>query len=122
MIAETPLARPMTAWGKPMSARMTSAGGWGWTIRRGRYGYSPRHPETGPIPRPALEIWRRFSGWPGDPDSMLLNFHGEGARMGMHHDADEATSPRRRGSPIMASTGRASARGARRFRRADGST
>lgn len=93
VIAEAPLIRPVTPWGKPMSVRMTSAGRLGWVIRAGRYGYAPRHPETGapwpPIPEPVLAVWRAVSGWPDDPDSCLINWYGEGARMGMHRDADE---------------------------------
>ena len=94
VIAKAPLVRPVTAWGKPMSVRMTSAGRVGWVIRRGRYAYVGRHPETGepwpPIPASVLAIWRAVSGWPDDPDSCLINWYGEGARMGLHQDKDEA--------------------------------
>ncbi len=93
VIAEAPLVRPVTPWGKPMSVRMTSAGRLGWVIERGRYRYSAVHPETGrpwpPIPAAVLEVWRAVSGWPEDPDCCLVNWYGEGARMGLHRDADE---------------------------------
>lgn len=93
VIAAAPLVRPVTAWGKPMSVRMTSAGRVGWVIERGRYRYSPAHPETGdrwpPIPDEVLAVWRAVSGWPEEPDCCLVNWYGEGARMGMHRDADE---------------------------------
>ena len=93
VIAAAPLVRPVTAWGKPMSVRMTSAGRVGWIIDRGRYRYSPKHPETGtawpPIPHSVLDVWRQVSGWPDDPDSCLINWYGEGARMGLHQDRDE---------------------------------
>jgi len=93
VIRQAPLVRPVTPWGKPMSVRMTAAGRLGWVIERGRYGYSPRHPETGapwpPIPDEVLAVWRAVAGWPGDPDCCLVNWYGEGARMGMHRDADE---------------------------------
>jgi alkylated DNA repair protein (DNA oxidative demethylase) len=93
VVAEAPLRRPVTPWGKPMSVRMTSAGRVGWVVEKGRYAYAPRHPDTGrpwpTIPDPALAVWRAVSGWPGDPDSMLVNWYGEGARMGLHRDADE---------------------------------
>lgn len=93
VIAAAPLVRPVTPWGKPMSVRMTSAGRLGWVIRRGRYGYATHHPETGapwpPIPPIVLEVWRAVSGWDGDPDCCLINWYGEGARMGLHRDADE---------------------------------
>ncbi len=93
ILQAAPLVRPVTAWGKPMSVRMTSAGRLGWVIDNGRYKYSDRHPETGqpwpPIPDEVLAVWRAVSGWPGDPDCSLINWYGEGARMGLHRDADE---------------------------------
>jgi alkylated DNA repair protein (DNA oxidative demethylase) len=93
VIAQAPLVRPVTPWGKPMSVRMTSAGRLGWVIAGGRYGYAALHPETGqpwpPVPESVLAVWRAVSGWPGDPDCCLINWYGDGARMGMHRDADE---------------------------------
>ena len=93
IIADAPLVRPVTAWGKPMSVRMTSAGRVGWVIDRGRYAYSTRHPETGrtwpAMPTEVLEVWRDVSCWAGDPDCCLVNWYGAGARMGLHRDADE---------------------------------
>lgn len=93
VIEAAPLVRPVTAWGKPMSVRMTSAGRLGWVIDRGRYRYAERHPESGapwpPIPESVLEVWRGVSGWPADPDSCLVNWYTEGARMGLHQDRDE---------------------------------
>jgi alkylated DNA repair protein (DNA oxidative demethylase) len=93
LISTAPLVRPVTAWGKPMTVRMTSAGRVGWVIDRGRYRYSPTHPETGrtwpPIPDSVLSVWRAVSGWHADPDSCLINWYAEGARMGLHQDRDE---------------------------------
>ncbi len=93
IVAAAPLVRPVTPWGKPMSVRMTSAGRVGWIIERGRYRYSESHPETGepwpPIPDSVLAVWRAVSGWPGDPDCCLVNWYGDGARMGLHQDRDE---------------------------------
>ncbi|MGF1503039.1 MAG: alpha-ketoglutarate-dependent dioxygenase AlkB [Paracoccaceae bacterium] len=93
VIRQAPLLRPMTRWGKPMSVRMTAAGRLGWVIDRGRYRYSPTHPETGapwpPIPAAILAVWNRVSGWTGPPDCCLVNWYGEGARMGLHVDNDE---------------------------------
>ncbi|MGF1658011.1 MAG: alpha-ketoglutarate-dependent dioxygenase AlkB [Rubrimonas sp.] len=92
-LAEAPLIRPVTAWGKPMSVRMSSAGRVGWVIDRGRYRYADRHPDAGrqwpAIPEAALAVWREIADWPDPPDSMLINWYGEGARMGLHRDADE---------------------------------
>lgn len=87
-----PPIRPMTPWGKPMSVAMTSAGRVGWITDRKGYRYEPRHPSGAPwppVPPAALEVWRAVSGWDGAPDCMLVNFYREGAKMGMHRDADE---------------------------------
>jgi alkylated DNA repair protein (DNA oxidative demethylase) len=93
VVAAAPLVRPVTPWGRPMSVRMTSAGRVGWVVDRGRYAYAPAHPGTGapwpPIPAQALAVWRAVSGWPADPDCLLVNWYGEGARMGLHRDEDE---------------------------------
>ena len=93
VIAAAPPVRPVTRWGRPMSVRMTSAGRLGWVIERGHYRYVARHPETGepwpPIPPSVLAVWRAVSGWDGDPDCCLVNWYGEGARMGLHRDVDE---------------------------------
>ena len=93
VIAAAPLVQPVTAWGKPMSVRMTSAGQVGWVIERGRYRYSPVHPETGTpwpeIPDTVLSVWRAVSGWAANPESCLINWYGDGARMGLHQDKDE---------------------------------
>ncbi|MEO1471251.1 MAG: alpha-ketoglutarate-dependent dioxygenase AlkB, partial [Pseudomonadota bacterium] len=96
VIGAAPLVRPVTAWGKPMSVRMTSAGRVGWVIERGRYRYVDRHPETGapwpPIPAEVLAVWAAVSGWDAAPDCCLVNWYGEGARMGLHRDEDEGES------------------------------
>ena len=96
VVAEAPLIRPVTAWGKPMSVRMSAAGRLGWVIDRGRYAYADRHPETGApwpaMPARILDLWRDVSGWQADPDCCLINWYAEGARMGLHRDADEGES------------------------------
>lgn len=87
-----PPRRPVTPWGKEMSVAMTSAGRVGWVTDRKGYRYEPLQPDGAPwppIPDAALGIWRAVSGWPDDPDCMLLNHYGEGAKMGLHRDADE---------------------------------
>ena len=93
VIAAAPLVQPVTAWGKKMSVRMTSAGQVGWVIERGRYRYASDHPETGAawpaIPESVLSVWRSVSGWDADPDSCLINWYADGARMGLHQDKDE---------------------------------
>lgn len=84
---------PQTPYGRPMSVRMTSAGRYGWYSDRRGYRYADRHPsgvDWPPIPARVLEIWRAVTGLERDPDCCLVNFYGEGARMGMHQDRDEA--------------------------------
>ncbi|MEM1345250.1 MAG: alpha-ketoglutarate-dependent dioxygenase AlkB [Pseudomonadota bacterium] len=93
VVAEAPLVRPVTAWGKPMSVRMSAAGRLGWVIERGRYAYVAQHPLTRrswpAIPAEVLSVWQALSGWPDPPDCALINWYAEGARMGLHRDADE---------------------------------
>lgn len=84
---------PITGWGKPMSVKITAAGRFCWFSDRKGYRYIEAHPATGaafpPIPALALEVWRRFEAR-ADPDCCLINYYGEGARMGLHQDRDEA--------------------------------
>jgi len=82
-----------TPHGKAMSVRMTSAGDWGWFSDTDGYRYVDRHPSGvawPEIPERVLDIWRAVSGVDRVPESCLINFYGEGAKMGMHRDADEA--------------------------------
>ncbi len=87
-----PMFHPETRWGKQMSVKMTSAGRVGWFSDRRGYRYEPNHPSGvpwPPIPDSVLTVWRAVSGWDADPDCCLINFYGEGAKMGMHQDKDE---------------------------------
>ncbi len=92
--ASAPFVRPVTPWGKPMRVRMTSAGRYGWVTDRGGYRYQETHPETGrpwpAIPALILAVWRAVSGVEVDPDSCLVNHYGDGARLGLHQDKNEA--------------------------------
>ncbi|PFG61583.1 alkylated DNA repair protein (DNA oxidative demethylase) [Thioclava sp. ES.031] len=92
VVAQAPLFSPMTPYGKPMSVRMTSAGRFGWISDRRGYRYSETHPDGQPwpeIPQPILDIWEAVAGTPRAPECCLINFYGEGAKMGMHQDRDE---------------------------------
>ncbi|MAQ36324.1 MULTISPECIES: alpha-ketoglutarate-dependent dioxygenase AlkB family protein [Thioclava] len=92
VVTQAPLFSPMTPYGKSMSVRMTSAGRFGWISDRRGYRYSETHPDGQPwpaIPQPILDIWEAVSGTPRAPECCLINFYGEGAKMGMHQDRDE---------------------------------
>lgn len=95
-----PMFHPETRWGKQMSVKMTSAGDFGWVSDRRGYRYERRHPSGGSwpaIPEEMLGVWARFAGAEvgesptlRQPECCLVNFYGEGARMGLHQDRDEA--------------------------------
>jgi alkylated DNA repair protein (DNA oxidative demethylase) len=75
-----------------MSVRMTSAGRYGWFTDRSGYRYVDRHPSGvpwPPVPASVLAVWRALASAARDPDCCLVNHYREGARMGMHRDADE---------------------------------
>ncbi len=88
-----PLYAPVTRSGRKMSVRITSAGALGWVSDRRGYRYEPRHPSGvpwPPIPQSLLGIWKDLLPDAPPPDSCLINYYGEGARMGLHQDRDEA--------------------------------
>ncbi len=88
-----PLYTPVTPSGKRMSVRMTSAGRLGWLTDRQGYRYAGKHPSGRPwppIPASIMAVWHQVSGCRREPDSCLVNHYADGARMGMHQDADEA--------------------------------
>jgi alkylated DNA repair protein (DNA oxidative demethylase) len=85
---------PVTARGRPMSVQMTAAGQFGWYSDRRGYRYEPRHPDGTdwpPIPPEVLAIWDDLAATKRPPECCLVNFYGEGARMGLHQDRDEAS-------------------------------
>ncbi|PJN93583.1 alkylated DNA repair dioxygenase, partial [Amaricoccus sp. HAR-UPW-R2A-40] len=43
-----------------------------------------------PIPEARARLWRDLATAGRDPDSCLVNWYGETARMGLHRDSDEA--------------------------------
>ncbi len=79
------------------SAAMTNAGDAGWWSDLKGYRYETRNPATGEPWPPMPEIFRAVVGaavaetpWPDfTPDACLINFYGEGAKMGLHQDRDE---------------------------------
>ncbi|MCO8143694.1 alpha-ketoglutarate-dependent dioxygenase AlkB [Rhodovulum tesquicola] len=93
VVAAAPLFQPETRWGRKMSVRMTSAGRFGWVSDRRGYRYAPCHPSGlpwPPIPASVLAVWDAVTGLDRRPDCCLVNFYGEGTKMGMHQDRDEA--------------------------------
>jgi alkylated DNA repair protein (DNA oxidative demethylase) len=82
---------PKTA--KPFSVRMTNLGPLGWVSDKAGYRYQASHPDTGnpwpAIPPSILAVWHAVSNYPHPPEACLVNFYGEGAKMGLHQDRDE---------------------------------
>jgi alkylated DNA repair protein (DNA oxidative demethylase) len=95
VLAAAPLYAPtMPLTGKPFSVRMTNCGPLGWVSdKAGGYRYQASHPLTGqpwpPMPAMLLEIWRDVADYPRPPEACLVNFYGDGAKMGAHRDEDE---------------------------------
>ncbi len=95
VVAEAPMFQPVTARGQKMSVRMSAAGTFGWVSDRRGYRYERVHPETGrswpAIPPVVRALWDRFAGTEARaPECCLINLYGQGARMGLHQDRDEA--------------------------------
>jgi DNA oxidative demethylase len=91
---EAPFFTPiMPRTGRPFSVRMTNLGPLGWVADRAGYRYQPTHPETGKpwpaMPQIIVDLWRRLGGYAHDPEACLVNYYQEGAKMGLHRDADE---------------------------------
>ena len=97
MTAQTraPFYRPtMPRTGTPFSVQMTNFGPLGWVSDRdGGYCYQATHPVMGKpwpdMPPALLDIWNRISNYPCPPQACLVNLYRDGAKMGMHVDADE---------------------------------
>ena len=93
ILKSAPLFRPVTPSGKAMSVRMTSAGALGWVTDKSGYRYQAQHPngvDWPSIPEPVLDIWRDLASQTRAPDCCLINYYGEGTKMGLHQDKDEA--------------------------------
>ncbi len=93
ILKAAPLYRPVTPSGKEMSVRMTSAGALGWVTDRAGYRYQDTHPDGAAwpaIPDEILAIWQDLTGADRQPDCCLINYYGEGTKMGLHQDKDEA--------------------------------
>lgn len=93
-LAQAPLYTPMMPRsGRPFTVRTSNLGSLGWVSDRTGYRYQARHPETGEpwpaIPSVVIDLWRKVSDYPGDPEACLVNYYREGAKMGLHRDEDE---------------------------------
>ncbi|MEW2911986.1 alpha-ketoglutarate-dependent dioxygenase AlkB [Leisingera sp. JC11] len=93
VLKAAPLFSPKVPGGGQMSVRMTSAGQFGWYSDAKGYRYAEAHPagRAWPaIPAEVLAVWAELTGLERQPECCLLNYYGEGARMGLHQDKDEA--------------------------------
>lgn len=95
IVAMAPFYRPtMPRSGKPFSVEMTNCGPLGWVSDKSGYRYQGTHPETGQpwpaIPAMLLELWRRYTAFPAEPEACLINLYRAGTKLGSHVDADEA--------------------------------
>ena len=97
VLAQQPLQAAYTASGLPMSVRTSNCGDWGWAASRSGYGYTRSDPATGQ-PWPAMpeflqqqaQALAAQAGYGAfRPDVCLINCYDVGAKMGLHHDADE---------------------------------
>ena len=97
VLAQQPLQAAYTASGLPMSVRTSNCGEWGWAASRNGYGYTRSDPESGRLwpamPQFLKQQAQALSAQAGylafDPDVCLINCYEVGAKMGLHHDADE---------------------------------
>jgi alkylated DNA repair protein (DNA oxidative demethylase) len=94
IVLTAPLFTPITPGGQPFSVRMTNCGSLGWVSDRAGYRYQAHHPVTGKawpaIPEALLALWAEHVDAQVPPDACLINLYGQGARMGLHQDRDEA--------------------------------
>jgi alkylated DNA repair protein (DNA oxidative demethylase) len=92
--AASPLYRPVTPGGKPMSVEMINLGPAGWITDAQGYRYQATHPVTGeawpPIPLLLQDLWATLADAEVPADACLVNLYRDGARMGLHQDKDEA--------------------------------
>ena len=93
-ITAAPLFTPvMPRTGRPFSVKMTNLGPLGWVSDRTGYRYQAMHPATGKpwaaMPEMVVDLWKKVSGYPHLPEACLVNVYREGAKMGLHQDADE---------------------------------
>ncbi len=96
VVAAAPLYRPvMPRFGRPFSVKMSNCGPLGWLSDKSGYRYQAHHPVTGQpwpeVPGSIAKIWSDLSGYDGPAECCLINYYADGAKMGLHRDADEGT-------------------------------
>jgi len=92
VVRAAPMFHPVTPRGQAMSVKMTAAGEFGWISDKQGYRYQSHHPQGTAwpqIPASILKLWHTLSECTRAPECCLINWYGEGARMGMHQDKDE---------------------------------
>lgn len=88
-----PFQRFSTRFGKQIGVQMTSAGDYGWFSDQNGYRYVANQCHGAPwpeIPNALIHLWRNLTSADRDPQCCLINYYGEGVRMGLHQDNDEA--------------------------------
>ncbi|PIB26602.1 alkylated DNA repair dioxygenase [Amylibacter kogurei] len=93
VVSAAPMFSPSVKTGAQMSVRMSAAGKYGWHSDASGYRYIDHHPNGTAwpdIPDSVLSIWQNLVSTSREPDCCLINFYGEGAKMGLHQDNDEA--------------------------------
>ncbi len=93
-IAESaPFRQYSTPGGRQMSVRMTGAGARAWLSDTTGYRYAETQPDGRlwpAIPTAIMNVWKKVAEVSREPDSCLVNFYGEGTKMGLHQDRVEA--------------------------------
>ncbi|MEM8658910.1 MAG: alpha-ketoglutarate-dependent dioxygenase AlkB [Pseudomonadota bacterium] len=87
-----PFNRYVTPGGREMRVRMTSAGAYGWLSDRGGYRYTAEHPSGvawPPIPQSILGVWAGVAPDARTPESCLVNYYDQQAKMSLHRDDTE---------------------------------
>lgn len=102
LVGQAPLFTPvMPGTGKAFSVRMTNLGALGWVSDARGYRYQSVHPVTGApwpaIPADLIALWDTLTAYPAPPQACLVNLYRDGARMGLHVDADEEA----RDAPVL---------------------
>jgi len=90
---QAPFRHLVTPGGKRMSAQMTAAGEFGWNSDGRGYQYAALQRNGDPwpaIPSRLRNLWQKLLPSAKAPQSCLINYYGEDAKMGMHQDKDEA--------------------------------